>query len=71
MEFEVTTLSVHISMQHAFDKYCYPAKIGGRGQKRKHWLKEEDDAIVVLVGEYGTKQWMTVSKMMKSRFGIK
>lgn len=45
--------------------------IGARGAKRKHWLKEEDDAIVSLVKEYGIKQWTTISKQMKQKYGIK
>lgn len=51
---------------------CYKdISIGSRGPKRKHWLKEEDDAIVSLVREFGIKQWTTISNMMKQKYAIK
>lgn len=46
-------------------------KIGSRGSKRKHWLREEDEAIVSLVQEFGTKDWTLISKMTKQRYAIK
>jgi hypothetical protein len=42
-----------------------------RGSKRNHWLPEEDQAIISLVNEFGTKQWKTIEKMVKQRHGLK
>ena len=44
--------------------------LDNRGSKRKHWMKEEDNAIVELVREYGTKDWTLISKMIKQKYGI-
>mmetsp|Transcript_4275 Transcript_4275/g.5184 ORF Transcript_4275/g.5184 Transcript_4275/m.5184 type:complete len:92 (+) Transcript_4275:27-302(+) len=46
-------------------------KRSSRGSKRKHWLREEDEAIVSLVQEFGTKDWTLISKMTKQRYAIK
>ena len=34
-------------------------------------MKEEDEAIISLVNEYGTKDWTLISKMVKQKYGIK
>ena len=39
--------------------------------KRRPWGSEEDDAISLLVKEYGVKQWALVASMLNEQFGIK
>lgn len=34
-------------------------------------MKQEDDAIIALVKEYGTKDWTLISKLVKQKYGIK
>ena len=37
--------------------------------KKKMWTKEEDDALVDLVGKYGTNNWVIISENMENRTG--
>jgi hypothetical protein len=44
-------------------------KDGGNESSRRPWSSEEDDLIVQLVAQHGTKNWSLIGSRLKNRSG--
>ena len=53
-------------MQHGLASAKSPA-LGAGGANKGPWTKEEDEMLIQLVNECGTKQWSVVASHLKVR----